>query len=429
MTVWTSKATELADTFPTVLRLPDEKPGDIPGITQPLDKGAATLLAGLSPDTTKLEYSPFFVERLMDDIANHIAACTRIRDQAQQLEVQAFREMMDLETRQRVNALIAAHLPTAKTREPSLISNQTTLTVGTGSVSSPPGASPDPYWTTMWNWQDGKLSAAEDEVMQRIAKYSEPGNGNNYVERFGFLKQLFDQELVILYKKILAASVGLKEIFGLSYPPPAIIDIGYLNQLTFWAEQASNSLQKSFHGIDTLTVIIPFHDSNAAIDPPPGGLGLMSHDKFLPARQAGAITFTLSEAAFALPGAGGTPKNPRLRGFDLWFVDKANLSPVPAWSSVTAFRGSITLPNQSPQMDFVGRPATIAVPFLLVNHLTLLTSVPDVRSYRKSYNASPIGTWSLRLEKSLKGDDPKAMTEDNLFNLFIRLQIVHQSAA
>jgi hypothetical protein len=427
MAVWKEKATEIADLFPTVLRLPDERPGDVPRITQPLDQGATALLGAFSPDITKLEYSPFYVERLMDDITNHIGTCTRIRDQAQQLEVQAFREMMEIETRQRINKLIEAHLATAKTYEPKQISNQTELTVSGASVSGK-GQAVDPYWTTMADWQDGQLNASKDEIEQRLAKYIEPGNGNNYVGRFAFLKQLFDNELVILYKKILAASVGLREIYGLAKPEiPALRDVGYLDLLVFWAQGATNALQKSLLRLDVLTLTIPFHDANAATEPQ-AGLALMPHDKFLTARQAGQIPFNITEGTLALPGVGPV-KNPRLRGFDLWFVDNRNaFTPLPPWASVTSFRGSITLPNPSPQMDFIGRPASIAVPFLQINHLSLVSSAPDIRMYRNCYNTNPVGSWTLRLEKGLKAEDPKTATEETLFMLFLRLQFVYQTA-
>jgi len=394
MTVWTATATRLADAFPQVLRLPDERSGDVPRITQALDQGATTLLAGFNPATNRLEYSPFFVERLIDEIAKHILSCSRIRDQAQQLEVQAFREIMDIASRQKIDTLIEAHLPSAKQNEPNQINNQISLSISGTTVAATASGGADPYWSTMWDLRDGQLAVSKDECAQRLAKFSEPGNGNNFVERFELLKSLFDAELIMLYKKIVAASVGLQEIFGLSHPVPTVRDIGYLNDLILWALDATNDLEKRSYSIDTLTVVVPFHDYNAATVPAPG-LALMSQKQFQDARQAGsaaAATFNVSEATFTLPG-GSAIANPRLRGFDLWFAETGVTPPLPTWASASSFRASITLPNQSSALEFVGHPSVLQIPNLMVQHLSQLSTAVDLKPLRKCYNVNPVGAW------------------------------------
>jgi hypothetical protein len=332
--------------------------------------------------------------------------------------------MMEIETRQRINKLIEAHLDQAKGYEPTLLSNQTALKVNGADVTGAVPHDPPQYWSTLTDWKQGQLAASKDEIDARIAKSIEPGNGNNYIGRFGFLKQLFDRELLILYKKILAANIGLRELFGVNQAIPPLRDAGYLDLLVFWAQEATNALQKRFHGVDILTLVVPFHDGNGATEPP-AGLGLMSHDKFVAARQTGQIPFSISESSLTLPN-GGTIRNPRLRGFDFWFSDRGPA--VPGWSSAINFRGSVTLPNQSSQMDFVGRPEVLSIPYVQLDHISLAPSVPDIKSYRKSYNVSPIGNWTLRLEKGLRAEDPKVPAEDTIWTIFLRLQFVYQIA-
>jgi hypothetical protein len=381
-------ATTLADNFPAILRLDTEKSGEIPTIAKALDQGADDLLKEFNPTTTRLDYSPLFVERLLDEISQHIASCSRIRDQAQQLEVQAFRETIDIQSRQRVDAMLEAHLPLATLTEPGLISNQTTLTVSGATVSGSPGSA-EPYWKTLSNLRNEQLAVSKDETARRLSKYAESGNGNNFVERFGLLKVLFDSELVTLYKKIIAASIGMREIFGIDQKMPPVTPTGYLNALVLWAQDAANAVEQRSYGIDSMTVVIPFHDYNGAAIPPPG-IALMSHDQFLGARQAGSaaqIAFNITEATFSLPGA-NTIVKPVMRGFDLWFVDstKKDLTvPVPGWATDTSFRASATLPPLPRPLEFSGHP-TLQIPNMTVLHLAQIGVAGDVRMSRKCFN-------------------------------------------
>jgi len=169
MTLWATLAMDLANDVPSILRSASEAGTNIPEIAQPIDAGANTLLEPYRDASSKLKYSPFLVERLMDEISLHINSCTRIREQAQQLEVQAFREALDIRLKQELVGLIQAHLEKAKDRDPKVISNQTTLAASATTITAPEESEPDKqYWQTYTDLRNGQLNSTIEELNFRL---------------------------------------------------------------------------------------------------------------------------------------------------------------------------------------------------------------------------------------------------------------------
>jgi hypothetical protein len=56
------------------------------------------------------------------------------------------------------------------------------------------------------------------------------GNGSNFVERFSFLKQLFDLNIEQAYRRAVITTSALKVIYKIDLPVPKIKAIGYLNE-------------------------------------------------------------------------------------------------------------------------------------------------------------------------------------------------------
>ena len=243
------------------------------------------------------------------------------------------------------------------------------------------------------------------------------------------MKSLFDSELKILYQKVVAASVGLREIFGLVVRPvPTLKDIGYLNDLILWSQDATDQLELNFYGTELVTCLIPFHDDNGATEPAPA-MALMSRNKFDTARVSGNILFNISEATLQLPETSAV-KNPRLRGFDFWYTDgtRYGIMPASGWASQTIFRASAALPNQNSALDFMNRPTNLMANRLHIPYLAFMSPVSEIPTFRDLHNVSPIGSWTLRLENGLRVEDPKTPGETHIYNLFIRMKFIYRTA-
>jgi hypothetical protein len=422
---WADVSRKLADEFPTAFLLPHETTADVPAISQPIDTGAQALLGNLQ--SARLSYNPALVERLFDEIKDHLEACSRLKDQAQQLEDQAFREGLYLSSQRRILAAIDQFSKVSTTIESKMVSSQTSLKINSSNSTVDIGSQDtqtEQYWSLLSKFRTAQIGAMQEEFDARLAKFKEQGGGSNFSQRFDEIKKVFDNEFKVLYQKARALSAGLKEVYDAECPVPPITDVGYLTELIIWGQKVADAIDVRLNKSEFYTILLPLHDNEDTTFAQ--GLSLMTKNEFHAKLLTGTINFPIpDEKSLALPSQ-RQPVNPRLRGLDLWFSNGSEFGSVPSWAASAGYRASVTIPNQSPALDFVDRPTTWSAPWLLVRHISTLESDQSTPTFRQIHNASPIGTWSILLNRGINYErfEGSPIQDAKIYNMFIRMKLL-----
>lgn len=404
-----AEETPLANAF-----LPSDENASL-SISQPIDRGAEKLLSRY--ENAYLTYPPHEVEYLVQTLNEHLANCLELRLKAQELEVRAFTEASDQLLQRKLLATIRKQAELFASNEPNLLANTVKAKVADGAVSGDLGVT---YWQDMLREQINQIEQRLEDANLRLARLGEDGGGTNYVERFEFLKQIFNIDLVEAYCRARAASVGLKHIYGITTEVPPLTDTGYLNKLTLWARTVTYELEKKFFNIRETTLAFALNDgSNETPLPTDDVPQIMRLDNFRNLRSGGSFTFKIEKGFFERSNL--NLKNPRLRGLDvhLWVNEKV--------STMQFWRVFVKAPTQKIEIGSGIPPLTyepnIFIP--LATYPSHVAETEEVSNQREVHNVNPIGEWTIRIE-------PKSITglvtnnNDNVDNLILRMRVGYE---
>ncbi len=381
-------------------------PNEIPDILQPIDVGADELLNTYTK--SQLQYSPYEIEYLSTALVEHILNCKNLREKAQQLEVLASAARLELILERKTIEFSEALADFDATYNPHIAGAMYDPQLsGTKFASS--SDAPDIY-NKRRQIEQQLVDARKEQLSARLALLRQPGSGNNHAERFGSIKDEFALELTEAYLKVRSLAVGCKELYGIninSLPEPT--KVGYLNRLDSWSKKTSVLLDRALLGKTSILVAIGLRKGGDAASVP----GLLSEADFNAGRSSGSFNFKITPELFAAQALSLT--RPRIRALEVYtYADGLPKAP-------DYVRVKVTMPDQS-----IGS----GIPKLWSMRPTIyfpLATAPQgaefaFQSRREVYNASPIGDWSLTLEKRTIMD--RDATKDEVVrNLFLVMRL------
>jgi len=381
-------------------------PPDIPQILQPIDTGAVALLTPykLAP----LIYSPMEVEYLVNALDEHITNLINLREKAQQLEVLAVAERLDVLLDQKATDFMQAMADFSQKNDKRTVGTMVDPVISPTSITSASSQAVNQYWTDRRTIQQTNIKARQDVNDARAFYMTQPGSGNNHVQRFNFLKQLFDRELIEAYRRAQSVAVGLKAIYGIDKPLPELVDIGYLSQLALWEKDIYYTMELRVMQTIQTTLAVGLR-KNADPNALPG---FIADADFVAGRQAGTLKFNLPTSFFYSTTA--KLKNPRLKGLEAYLWAEANPK------VLDYIRVSVTLPDQSIRDG--GNKIWSNLPTVILP-LATFPQGPEfnILSRREVRNANPLGDWIIQIDKRTLTDKENA--ESVLHNLFLVMRI------
>lgn len=396
--VWTSLSRELEYLAPNLR-------GTLP-IAEPIDIGAISLLAPWT--SAKLEFSPREVEYLLSSVNEHLRNCLELRNRAQDLEVSAYNESIELQCQDAILRLLESQIALNCQNDAKTMANAASFTVEKTRTSPVPNFE---YWNSLLSNQREQLVARRRYLESRKSIHEASGSGANFVERFAFLKSLFNVDLVEAYRRSVAAAKGLAEIYNFKKPLPPVKDVGYLNELVLWSREATYNLERQLSTRREAVVGFALHDGGGGQDVP----SLSSKAAFDAAIDNGIFGFTLEASMFERHEFKAI--DPRLRGIDLLAVRSDDKPSKDFW------RVGIDLPVQTLDATFNDSAAmTVNLPFVAT--IAEATRTLGVASQRHINNATPIGAWHLRIGRKSVAGTTRDNTRLENFILLLRISYV-----
>jgi hypothetical protein len=366
---------------------------DYPSISAALDDGLDDLLR--DSIIGGLAANPHYVEDLLRDCVNRVANCLLLREKAQDVELRAIGEALNHKAQNaslKANEVIERALSAIT---PTMGQNATRAIISGEQVQFEGDSAP---WQKVSQAQAGLLEQLKEGLAIQRAKSKTPGNGSKFVERFAFLKRLFDINMVGAYRRALVCAKALKEVYGISAEVPRVTPNGYLNELSVWAQQASDALDEALDR--RLFSDIAF--TVAGVDETLKEYELVKRTKFNTEIAAGRLTFTLAQSHFAT----AKMANPLLRSLRLQVRAKDE-------SRVRIWPAQVVLPKSR---------VTDAVEIFPCVAPSLFQDTPSQDAVvRGVHNISPIGEWEIRISDRAITSDATNATEITNVYLFLRL--------
>lgn len=233
-----------------------------------------------------------------------------------------------------------------------------------------------------------RLAYTQELERKLLGRHDVPGNAHNFGERFERVRKLFENDATSAYRRALAASAGLANIFEYMEPLPKISDNGFVDELILWTRNAMRAVtrisESELEFTRSITVTVP---------PAPAAPVAVVFD----APFAGFKYVRIRSVGMAFCTADGEVKNNVDGNASIGAVmvktdTKLGPSVVVVHPNVRQFSGS-----RDPQ--FIDGPLL--------------------------YNVDPRGTWSIRLsEKGISGigmDWPRA---DKIKQLVIQFRVI-----
>jgi len=386
-------------------------------ISEPIDTGAQQLLGNYS--NTWLTYPPNEVEYLVQTLNEHLENCLEIRQKAQDLEIMAFKETSEQVLQRKISAILMEQLHLFKDNEPKLLGNIVNANIDNNHIN---GSNSD-YWQKLFDKQQQQLELRLADANNKLERLAENGSGNNFVERFDFLKNLFEKDMIEAYCRARAAAVGLKNIYKIDQAVPNITDNGYLDKLVLWARDVTYKLEKKFFNIRETTIAFALNDGStgapAAAAPVFDAPRIMTLDAFKNSRTNGRFDFSIDEAFFDRPNF--KLNKARLKGLDIHVISKDDKQPHEFWR--------VTAKLPSLKMEIApGAPQHHYEPKLFIPMATYFAHCPDlnaVPNHREVNNVSPLGDWTLHIEKRSLSSKSET-NSDVIDNIIIRMRIAYE---
>lgn len=384
---WQEAVVLLNEDFPI---LPAD--ADFPSLSAALDDGVDDLLRDTPFQPSPA--NPRYVEDLLHDCVNRISNCLLLRDKAQEVEVRAIGEALNYKAQ---TASVAAHELINRflgTMAPRMAQNAIGAKLEDTAVTF---QGDEAAWGQIGGAQAGLYKELREILAIQKAKATTPGNGSNFVERFAFLKRFFDICLVEAFRRAQVCAKALKDVYGIDARLPAITPVGYLNELSIWAQRASDALDDMLDA--RLFSDIAF--AIAAPDDSPRDYELTTKSKFGAEIPTGRLTFKLTSAHFERAHM----RNPLLRSLRL------------------------QVRKDDPRLRLW--PAQVILPRSQVTGTTEIFPCIAPSSYQDTpdedvvvrgvHNISPIGDWEIKLADRALTGDALAVSEVTNVYLFLRL--------
>lgn len=393
---WKIELNNIGDIFP--LKTDPDEP--FPELAVALDDGVEDLLQNSLADD-KRAVNPLYVEDLLRDCMSRITNCLTLREKAQDIEVRAISDALSYRMQVASMAFQATSDELLKSYNRLMLTNAVGATVDNDKIT--PTGVPEEIWKKLTEAQELLMTSARTTLETRKNKALQPGNGSNYAERFQFIKNLFDLNIVEVYRRSLMCAKALKDIYGITAHVPEPKENGFLDAMTIWAQRASDDLDLELDERQVGNAIFAV----AAHDEVVSSLWLMPRSTYSAQLGGQALTFDLKSQHFE----DLKMQDVRLRSVRLQGKPKADDLKPRLWRTV------LTLPKA---------PVTDANDSFALAMPSTFQDLADGESVvRGVHNISPIGEWRMRFDKaSVNGDD---VNEANLFNVYLMLRVSYKA--
>ncbi|WP_300238872.1 hypothetical protein [Pseudomonas sp.] len=388
---WTEIVKSLSNEFPLAL-------DDFPMLSAAIDDEVDDILRDSLANPSEVD--AHYVEDLLADCVNRISSCLTLREKAQEVEARAISDAINYKTLKAANDVATLSADELAPLQEKLIQNATAIMIndefGKKNVSF---SSDHQVWEKVEGFQKDFLRKQLEIAEILKAKASTPGNGANHIERFSFIKRLFNLSIEEAYKRSLVCAKALKAIYGIQLDVPKISKHGYLNELAIWAQTATTLLDTELDCriYNRVAFAISARDEN------PKETELIPKSKFTASITTRTIGFSLTSAHFER----FRMKSVLLRGIRLQ-VRAKDESRTRIWSA------NVKLPN-----DGLGKGGDASYPCVAPSNYQgpdeILSVVHGV------HNFSPIGEWQITLPDRAITDEDTSSAE--ILNIYIFLDV------
>jgi hypothetical protein len=392
---WLTFFDKLSADFP--LKAGGDDGDTYPQMSSAIDDGVDDLLR--DSDLKLLGTSnPLYVEDLLRDCTNRISNCLLLREKAQDVEARAIAEALYYRAQR---ASIRRGSEISKVLDemaPRIVQNATSITIAEGKVTF---IGDDKTWANVRNEHRDLASELMEVVEAQKSKASTEGNGANFVERFRFLKRLFDLNIEQAYRRALITADALNQIYRINEPVPKIKPIGYLDELAIWAQKASDRLDRELDVRYSGRLVFALCGAGDALRPNE----LVTRTQFKAQMLAGSFQFTLVSAPFEKAGM----KEVLLRSIQV------QVEPVDASPKVRLWPITLKLPHSALTQSNESF-ATVAA--------SMFHPPVDIDSVvRGVHNISPVGEWTIQIpDHEVTGD----VTKDAVKNLYLFITVSYR---
>ncbi|QTD35838.1 hypothetical protein [Pseudomonas fluorescens] len=349
--------------------------------------------------TNPSEVDAHYVEDLLTDCVNRISSCLTLREKAQDIEARAISDAINYKALKAANEVAKLTAIELAPLQEKMIQNATSIEVSETSGKKTVNFSSDnKTWSNIENIQETFLQKQLEIAEIMKTKASTPGNGANHIERFLFIKRLFDISIEEAYKRSLVCAKSLKSLYGIQLDVPKISKHGYLNELAIWAQTATTLLDSELDSriYSKVAFAISARDEN------PKETELIPKSKFTASIATRAIGFTLTSAHFEK----FRMKSVLLRSIRIQ-VRAKDESRTRVWSV------TVKLPNDGLGKTDASYPCVAPSNYQGPDeNLSIVHGI---------HNFSPVGDWQINLpERSITDDDTSPA---EILNIYLFLDV------
>jgi hypothetical protein len=384
---WTQQFAQLSQDYPLGSADPDD-----PSLALAIDEGVKDKLLSSRGDHGPTP-NPLYVENLLQDCINRISNCLTLREKAQDVEERAVSAALLYNLQKKTIETQTGIAQAFDAINSKMAQNATLATLDQGKVNF---EAPAQAWETtklLRTALEGALTSKNETVK---LKSSIKGNASNYVERFKFLKTLFDLNLVECYKRALVVEDALKKIYGITATLPDIVEFGYLNSLATWAQTTSDALDRELDNRHVGSIGLTLASNDETVNLIQQLLTRAAFTGMVPQQK---FAFNLGSVPFDTAGM----KDVLLRTVKVQ-IEGVDVLRTRAWPVVI----------KTPARDASGR----AEQFSVVASTSLTDSADSEGSVKGVHNIDPRGDWELKLAPhALTGENTEVSQVKNIYLL------------
>lgn len=365
---------------------------NFPSIADPLDHDVEQLLQHAQANPSQVD--PHHVEELLTDCVDRIANCLTLREKAAQVEVAAIAAATEYKERASRVETERAIRNALSTLRPILGGNATGTRISANQTENTGDAS---VWARVNGAEEDHEKAILVLLQTLLTKAQAPGNGSNYVERFAFLKRLFDQSLIEAYRRARVCEKALSQIYDIHEALPQLRSTGYLNELAIWGQKVADLLDEKLDQrvVAEVAFTLGAKDNKLREHEIVG-----KSDFYRMLRADRRIRFTMTETHFEKYGM----KNPLLRSLNVQARLAQTLWPI-----------KVTIPSS----QVTGKKAMVPSVAETGNYFTNDTIIIE-----PIHNRSPIGDWEIEVnERSLY---TQIANPDKIKSFFLRMRLTYE---
>jgi hypothetical protein len=386
----------------------------------PIDSGATKFLSKY--ENSRLEYNPFQVEYLLRSADTFLSECKQLREQAQQIETLWLSSraavLLEREAQTYMRLLTGLGLQNDK----NLLASMYSPILKDNQASS----SSTEYYKQKYELEKKYIDALQIITDAKIEQYRLPGGGSNWEHRHSLIKNSFERALTEAYIRALAASFGLKSVYGVTLDPmfPPLEDVGYTTKLSNWVASALVALERVQNKRSVSTLLLPLRGA-VAVGDQAKNWGIMDDQAYIASRNTGTFAFALNADHFKVLSKQLT--NVRLRGLEVfaWVDPLISTSEPRKVRNADYYRFLVRFPQEkitNGDSQVWTSNQDIVIP---------LASFPEgeirLGPRLEVLNLNPIGDWSISTDPvSVLGREIKT-GEEVLQNVLLALSVSHDA--